>query len=360
MQQLTGNKGEWSEVYVLFKLLGDRRVYAGDKDLNRIANLFYPILKIIRDEQDPQVEYLVDKDLILVESDGTELGRIKVSEFLNEATKLLAIIRKNSGTFSAPSIQKFMDEIHCRGLKAKASDKADIRIVIHDLRTGMSPLLGFSIKSQLGSPSTLLNAGRTTNFIYKIIGCPLSSDIIESINGIVGRTKIRDRISAIINNGCHLEYYTMENSTFQNNLILIDSLMPRIVASVLNESYCTGETNIHKLVDKITKENPIGYSDVSTYPYYEHKVKQMLVDIALGMTPAKPWNGIYDATGGYLVVKKDGDVVCYHFYERNHFEDYLYCNTKLESASTERYSYAKIYEENGERFIKLNLQIRFY
>ena len=26
------------------------------------------------------------------------------------------------------------------------------------------------------------------------------------------------------------------------------------------------------------------------------------------MTPAKEWKGRYDANGGYLVVKKDGDV----------------------------------------------------
>ena len=30
------------------------------------------------------------------------------------------------------------------------------------------PELGFSIKSKLGKPSTLLNAGKTTNFIFEI------------------------------------------------------------------------------------------------------------------------------------------------------------------------------------------------
>ena len=35
--------------------------------------------------------------------------------------------------------------------------------------------------------------------------------------------------------------------------------------------------------------------------------KVLLLDAALGMTPAKEWTGRYDANGGYLVVKKDGD-----------------------------------------------------
>ena len=31
---LTGNKGEWSEIYTLFKLLGDGVVYAGNGDMD--------------------------------------------------------------------------------------------------------------------------------------------------------------------------------------------------------------------------------------------------------------------------------------------------------------------------------------
>ncbi len=47
----TGNKGEWSEIYVLFKLIGEKKVYAGDADLNKIESLFYPIIKILRNEK---------------------------------------------------------------------------------------------------------------------------------------------------------------------------------------------------------------------------------------------------------------------------------------------------------------------
>lgn len=33
---LTGNKGEWSEIYTLLKLLGEGKVYAGDQHMNKI------------------------------------------------------------------------------------------------------------------------------------------------------------------------------------------------------------------------------------------------------------------------------------------------------------------------------------
>ena len=98
---------------------------------------------------------------------------------------------------------------------------------------------------------------------------------------------------------------------------------------------------------------------VVLFAFYEYKIKKILTDIALGMTPAKVWSGIYDATGGFLIVKKNGDVLCYHIYNRNQFEEYLFQNTKLETPSSTRHDFGKIYEENAKYYFKLNLQIRF-
>ncbi len=43
---ITGNKGEWSEIYALFKILGDKNLFLGDADLNKVEELFYPIIKL--------------------------------------------------------------------------------------------------------------------------------------------------------------------------------------------------------------------------------------------------------------------------------------------------------------------------
>ena len=84
-----------------------------------------------------------------------------------------------------------------------------------------------------------------------------------------------------------------------------------------------------------------------------------MTDIALGMMPSKVWTGELDATGGYLVVKEDGEILCYHIYNRNEFEDYLLNNTKLETASSTRHDFGTVYKEDSKQFFRLNLQIRF-
>ena len=207
---LTGNKGEWSEIYALFKLLGEKQVFAGNGNLNKIENLFYPILCVLRNEQGHYYEYNIKDEVVIVTEDGTELLRKSVDDFLSQAHKLLSIIRSNNGAFSSLETERFMNEIRCRQIKAKSVEKADIRIVIHDLRTGMTPLLGFSIKSQLGDNSTLLNAGRTTNFCYKIAP-QLSEQEINTINNIDTRAKIRDRVQTIQNSSRELHFEYIED-----------------------------------------------------------------------------------------------------------------------------------------------------
>lgn len=356
---LTGNKGEWSEIYTLFKLLGEKQVYAGDGNLNKIGELFYPILRVLRNEQNHNYQYSIEDEIVIVTEDGTELLRKPVNDFLNQAHELLSVIRRSSGTFASPEAEQFMTEIGCRQIKAKSVEKADIRIVIHDLRTGMTPLLGFSIKSQLGDSSTLLNAGRTTNFCYKIEKHNFTKQEIDAVNNIDTRAKIRDRVQAIQNRGGVFSFEMLEDKIFNNNLILIDSKMPEIIAQLLLEYYISGNSDLKQITNAVSARNPLRYDMSNHNPFYEFKVKQMLVAIALGMVPHTPWNGLYQANGGYLVVKEDGDVLCYHFYDRNLFEDYLYCNTKFETPSTGRHGFGELFTNNGIDYFKLNLQIRF-
>lgn len=356
----TANKGEWSELYVLLKLLGEKKVYAGDGELNKIENLFYPVLKVLRDEQSVHYEYTLDDNIVIISEDGKELLRRSIADFLNRADTLLNIIRKEKGTFAIPEIEQFMTEIHCNKIKAGSKQKKDITIVIHDLRTGMTPTLGFSIKSQLGGNSTLFNAGKTTNFTFTVTGHDFTDTEIESINEIDTSSKIRDRIENINELGGALQFKTMDDAICRNNFILIDSCLPHIMANILLRSNCGETKSIKELTEQIAVVNPLNYDTTYNQQFYAHKVKNFLVATALGMVPHTPWNGAYQANGGYLVVKADGDVLCYHFYDRNLFEDYLYCNTKLETPSSSRYDFGKLYKnEAHELCFKLNLQVRF-
>ena len=355
---ITGNKGEWSEIYVLLKLLGDKELHPGNSEIKKLENLVYPILRILRTEVNGNFEYSIEGDIVVI-SGNEEVFRIPISEFQERAKYLLIEIKSNSGTFSIPDIEEFMQSINCLSLKASSSAKTDITIVVHDQRTGLQPSLGFSIKSQLGNPSTLLNAGETTNFIFKIVDTNISQKEVEEINNISSKSKIKDRILEIKNKCVKFEFVKTQRTIFSNNLILIDSLLPQILSNIVLNFYSSPHSNIEELVKLTEGENPLKFDTTDKHLFYSYKIKRFLTDIALGMMPSKVWTGEYDATGGYLVVKSDGEILCYHIYNKNEFENYLLSNTKLETASSSRHGFGEIYEENGELFFKLNLQIRF-
>lgn len=355
---ITGNKGEWSEIYTLFRLLGDGKVHAGDADLNKL-DLYYPILDIIRNES-KRYDYLPSQpgSVIVIREDDEEIARIPMQDFLDESMYLLEKIRNAHGSsFALPETEAFMSKVSCRKLKAPSHDKADIHIVIHDLRTNMTPNLGFSIKSQLGNASTLLNAGETTNILFKVTGAELTDELIESINNIDSHV---ERVNRIIEEGCIIQYENVEKQIFKNNLLYLDICMPQFIGQCLVTESLASTSKVKDVVGLVAEQNPFGYMGENINSFYEHKMKVLLLDVALGMTPGRVWNGRYDANGGYLVVKTDGDIVCYHFYNRNDIEDYLFNNTRFERASRKRYGFGSLFRgTDGDVYIKLNLQIRF-
>ncbi len=358
---MKGNKGEWSEVYTLFKLLGDRELHSGDGQLEKVADLFYPIISILRQESSGEQQYHIQSESIRITNGDKEIN-ISIKDFQEKAKILFESIKasRGSASFALPEIEAFMSSINCDKLKASSKDKSDIRIIIEDIRTGVNPTLGFSIKSQLGSASTLFNASGSTNVLYSITGEKLSAADIEAINSIKPKKGlIKDRISALRNKGADICFQRMVSRTFHNNLVLIDSLMPRILDEMIKLYYIEGISSLKDIVSKLEESNPLAYDMENGHHFYEYKIKRFLTDIALGMTPAKIWNGHYDVTGGYLVVKEDGDILCYHIYNKNDFEDYLLNNVKFDTPSTSRHGFASIENDGDANTFKLNFQLRF-
>ena len=355
---ITANKGEWSELYVLFKLLGEKKIHAGDGNLNKLKE-FYPVLCVIRDELERHLEYSIDKNIVIVTEDGIEITRINVADFLSQSKSMFSEIQKGTGAFSIPTIDDFLKKIHCKKVKAKSKDKADIHIIIHDYHTGMHPNLGFSIKSDAGSKPTLLNASVPTTFKYEIEGDSFNDEKMNEINKIAGGRKIQDRVNAIVKFGALLKYSGIHSLVFENNLRMIDSMLPEIVATLMADCYFHRDMNILKAVERINKSNPLKYNLDCGHDFYGYKIKSLMVCTALGMLPATPWTGKYEATGGYIVVKNDGNIICFHLYDRNMLEDYLFNNTKFETPTGERYNLGYVYKENGKYYFNLVLQIRF-
>ena len=51
MAQLKGNKGEWSEVYVLLRLLADGILYGADENKEVHPEIQFPIIQVYRNEE---------------------------------------------------------------------------------------------------------------------------------------------------------------------------------------------------------------------------------------------------------------------------------------------------------------------
>lgn len=351
---LKGNKGEWSEIYAFCYILSSGILQAADKDLNPIEDIYFPVIKIIRDETGTApMDYFTGDTIKVYQSDNL-IGEFSKASFNDALETLLAKIPEGSRAFEIPEVTDFFDDIKITKLKADSAHKQDIDVQVHDIHTGISPVCGFSIKSYLGSNPTLINAGNGTNFVYTIENC--DDETASAVNAIDTRTKIIDRIAMLHNSGCELKYEGMCSTQFGENMQFVDSLMPQIVGHALMISYRDGITNLAAVVNKLKSENPLNFSNVNIY---EYKIKKLLSACALGMTPETLWEGAEDANGGYIVVKNDGSVVCYYLYNRTDFDQYLYDYTYFERASTSRYGYANVYKEDGKYKFKLNLQVRF-
>lgn len=384
-----GNKGEWSEVYTMFKLLGDGKLYDGDESYNKIPDSFYPILQVIREElltkQKNEYRYEVEDNFetsseeaktIAIYENNKLLMSLTSDNFMAASKKLLEDIKNGEGrSFKTSAVNEaFMEKIHCRNIKRGADHKADIIVHLYDARTQRKPVLAFSIKSLVGGAPTLLNTSDATLITYSVKGCSFTDDEILEINSITGNSKLKNRIKAIKAKGASIEYKTFDNDTFLGNLQTIDFGLPGVLAECVLTYFSSEKvSSIKDISKKITPLNLLNYKGENPENFYTEKMVKLLVASALGMYPSVTYTGENEANG-YIVVKEDGELVCYHFYDIEMVKRHLLDNTKFDTPASkkktkkkdgtdgadQRKPYCVLYKtEAGEVEIKLNFQIRW-
>lgn len=351
---LTANKGEWSELYVLYCLFADHKISAADNEL-KPTNKFYSFVKIFREDNpdQPLVYDLENENTVVIRGKGLckEISTLGLS---GKTKKIFDKIKiATDTTFSVVEAENLMQEFLLTKIKANSLEKSDLIATIKDDIVSETEPYGFSIKSQVGGASTLLNASTSgTNFIYKISGFHGDK---EQINAIDTRSKVRNRLEKILDTGAKLEFIGMTSQVFRENLRTVDSNLPSIIAEMLLNYYLGKGSTIDVLCDLIANNIVFDLNKIQIIS----KIKNFLKIVALGMVPQTPWNDRLSAYGGYIVVRDDGQLVCYHLYNENAFKDYLFNNTKFDTPSSTRHNFGRVYEKNGELFINLNLQIRF-
>lgn len=357
---IKANKGEWSEFYAFLKILNERKLFAADKNLEIIPDKFFIFQKIYRSEknQGQKVFDITGSEILIFNQDKQLIKKIFDKELPNKILKIFDRIKSSEETtFEIEEAEVLMHELLCKQMKAGNNKKADIEAEIYDRITNTISPLGFSVKSIIGGASTLLNAGKTTNFIFEVNG--LDGIYVNEINAISTRTKVQDRLKAILAKGGELIFKHPARKEFESNLKKIDTIFPEYIAQMLLDFFFGKASKVSDLTKLLSDNSVLQKKYNLSYSDYEFKIKNFLQSTALGMVPSKLWDGFTKAHGGYIVVRNDGVVICYHLYNRDEFLAYLYENTKFESASTTRHEYGSLYFEGDKLFFNLNLQIRF-
>jgi len=347
------NKGEWSEFYAFFKILASGTLYAADENGDKDTNKFYYILSAIKKD----IEYLrnEDTDSIVFKINDEEIS-VPISEIDRILSPMFSEIKEGKNTFEIPIVEPIINDLNISNIKESSQNKGDIKIRVHDNLIGHTPIHSFSIKSYIGGAPTLLNASKGTIFTYEITPS-LNQSLLTELNELnenKPRGWVDQTLQHIYDNNSKCEYVCLSSDIFETNLQMIDFKLPEILSEIFVHGYLVQNKQLDLAVQSYLNDNPSSKSELIKY-----KVNELLVASALGMVPMSPWAGLEEANGGYIIVKDNSEVLCYHLYERNELKNYLYTNTRFETASTSRYNTGRLYEINDKQYIDLALQIRF-
>lgn len=378
MKELTQNKGEWAEFYVFLKQLGDGRLYAANDKLERDCESYLEVQSVIREEvKGKPTTYRVNPDdrMVSVRAFDEQVLTIPMDQFSKAATQLKsAIDAPGIGTMHAPdAVCKFADKIGVTKPKSPSikSDskefggKVDIIMELRDGRTGLTEKMGFSIKSQDGGDSTLFNAGKGSALLYQVSNCDDTKMMaFNAFRDSKGHRAVSASLAFLDNEGMSLSFVGCREEKFRKNLLMVRADAIDVLGGLIYVRYLGHEssTDISTIVDSLSKSNLLGI-DISPFEpgiYYKKVIKDFLMDSFSGLSASTPWNGEEQVNGGYIVVKPDGEILCYHASDRERFRDYLYRNTYLEQPSTSKFDWCTISKsDDGRYLLPLNFSVRF-
>lgn len=335
------NRGEWTEAYVFLRLLGEGRLYGASADLVKDEQTYIDIINIIRDEPDKYLifeRFIKDEVAYIQSCQGDEKLKIVTAPELSEKAAYLygqiKAVTAGDRNIKVPEIQNYLEEFRfdspkanlSKAAKEKYGAKTDIIVTAEDSFDHIRTVVGFSIKSHLGSSPTLFNASSTSGFVYRVVGCD-----VEGMHRLNYKKDFLEIIKAI-KNDYSLEYAGCRNEIFEQNLRMIDWRMDEILnhAMLMQIGYLDGweSNNVDSMCAVLAKKNPLGARNPQCF--YESKMKSMLFASFAGMTATKEWNGRKKLSGGYIDVDKRGEMLYYRAISDDIFENYLFKHTYID------------------------------
>ena len=352
---LSGNKGEWSEIYGVLLLLVRPTLNIVDSKLQIIDDALYKV-KAVNVNVEEGLKYAIAENLIYIYVDNELVNNISSEEIIRYKDILLNEIKsadtEGSGSFEIDEMSDFLRRFsNGKPIKAPSRDKSDVYLTLNNMREASIIELSYSVKSMLGSPATIMNSSSHTNVKYRVTG--LNENSIDYINRINGRTKLKDRIVAINRAGGIVDFDSIVSSELDYNLRMIDSDMPKYMANALLYSYTNG---VKSFKDAFIKSNTFLDENHAT-----KKIGDFLDGISFGFIPSRKWDGKRQVTGGIIVITEDGNLLVLDLtYYKDDVIDYLINETKFDSPSSSRYHMLELKKESdGNVYFTLNIQIRY-
>ena len=159
----------------------------------------------------------------------------------------------------------------------------------------------------------LLDGGRAANLKLEQSGVKFATPTVNKINALPeSPNEVAERMMMIERLGGVLKYSDVADRVFRSNLLMIDLHFPRVLTEMVRIMHLDGISRISELTEVIKQMNPLKIKDelINKHKFYEFKMKQFLMALALGMRPAKIYNGldsaveIRKASNGRLFVSK--------------------------------------------------------
>lgn len=350
-------KREWCELYTFFRLLTEGKVTLGTAKAKK-GEIDWPIAMIQREEHDGTRCYYIEKEMVRIKGENSEKS-VPREDFGIVADLILQAVKSSSEdeVTSPDGVEEFLDEVAIFDLEAKTEDRTDFYIAFWHPE---APLSGFSVRSRLGAMNPLLDGGRAANLKLEQSGVKFATPTVNKINALPETpNEVAERMLLIERLGGVLKYSDVADRVFRSNLLMIDLHFPRVLTEMVRIMHLDDITRISELTEVIKQMNPLKIKDelVNKHGFYEFKVKQFLMALALGMRPAKIYTGQDSVVEGILLMDGSGEVLCYHKSEKPVMEDFLFLNTRLEKGSLDKDKYGFLERENGTYYFKLNAKI---
>lgn len=377
-KKMTRNRGEWSEIWAVLKILAEGRISTLRVEEGTMSKTGSSVLvHALRTGRSGRlIDYILERDesgmpsrLLICESGTTNELTDPVShcvvrqDFAAFDKALKKAEEEASGTFSVKGADDLFEKYLFGSGKSPSVLKQDCELSLIALDGRKEGMRGFSIKSYTGGSPTLFNASQGAAFRYRLAGhaANAAEDRIRSIPKVKGKPWVVERVNALHKLNAFTADVKAENPVFAKNLALLDTNMATVIGHLLRigRSSAVNSGSLKEALERLIREDPLGLGTVFAETYYGFRVRHFLRAAALGMTPATPWDGNEDAEGGMLVVSADRELFCL-LAGKSEFERYLVETTSFDTPSTSRLpGYAEI-EKNAEGVVsfRLHLQIR--